>query len=109
MSEKKNLSKDIARLKTEIKANLLQLFPELLKNTNIFTKSILNLLLKAPSPKEIRNLKEMTIQLILNNTSGNKVKITAKDILAFAKSSITISNKYLEKVLTSKFRRLIAI
>lgn len=107
--ERENLSKDIARLKTEIKANLVQLFPELLKNTNIFTKSILNLLLKAPSRKAIRNLKEKTIQRILDDTSGNKVKITAKDILALAKNSIAVSDKYLESVLTSKIRRLIAI
>lgn len=107
--ERENLSKDIARLKTEIKANLVQLFPELLKNTNIFTKSILNLLLKAPSRKKIRNLKEKTIQRILDNTSGNKVKITAKEILTLAKTSIAVSDKYLESVLSSKIRRLIAI
>jgi len=107
--ERENLSKDIARLKTEIKAILVQLFPELLKNTNIFTKSILNLLLKAPSRKAIRNLKEKTIQRILDDTNGNKVKITAKEILYLAKNSIAISDKYLEKVLTSKIRRLIAI
>ncbi|MBD3793398.1 MAG: IS110 family transposase [Campylobacterales bacterium] len=107
--ERESLSKDIARLKTEIKANVVQLFPELLKNTNIFTKSILNLLLKAPSRKAIKNLKEKKIQQILDDTSGNKVKITARDILTLAKTSIAVSDKYLEKVLTSKIRRLIAI
>lgn len=105
--ERENLSQDIARLKTEIKANLVQLFPELLKNTNIFTKSMLNLLLKAPSRSAIRNLKEKTIQRILDDTSGNKVRITAKDILVLAKTSIAVSDKYLEKVLTSKIRRLL--
>jgi len=107
--ERENLSKDIARLKTEIKAILVQLFPELLKNTNIFTKSILNLLLEAPSRKAIRNLKKQKIQRILDNTNGNRVKITAKEILTLAKTSIAISDKYLEKVLTSKIRRLITI
>jgi len=107
--ERENLSKDVAKLKTEIKAILIQLFPELLKNTNIFTKSILNLLLKAPSRKAIRNLKEKTIQKILDNTNGNRVKITAKEIHLLAKNSIAISDKYLEKVLTSKIRRLITI
>ena len=53
-----DISKDIARLKTEIKAILFQLFPELLNKTNLFTKSILYLLLKAP----IRNFKEKSIQ-----------------------------------------------
>ena len=107
--ERENLSKDIARLKTEIKANVVQLFPELLKNTNIFTKSMLHLLLKAPSRRAIRNLKEKTIQRILDDTSGNKVRISAKDIVALAKTSIAVSDRYLEKVLTSKIRRLVAI
>ena len=109
MREREILSKEIARLKTEIKAILAQLFPELLKNTNIFTKSILNLLLKAPGRKAIRNLKKQRIQKILDNTSGNKVRISAGEILSLAKNSIAISDKYLEKVLTSKIRRLIAI
>ena len=107
--ERESLSKEVARLKTEIKANLVQLFPELLKNTNIFTKSILNLLLQAPSRKAIRNLKKRKIQKLLDSTSGNKVRISAEEILSLAKNSIAISDKYLEKVLTSKIRRLIAI
>jgi len=107
--ERENLSKEIARLKTEIKAILTQLFPELLKYTNIFTKSILNLLLKAPSRKAIRNLKKRTIQRILDDNSGNKATINADEILSLAKNSIAISDKYLEKVLSSKIRRLIYI
>ncbi len=107
--ERESLSKEVARLKTEIKANLVQLFPELLKNTNIFTKSILNLLLQAPGRKAIRNLKKQKIQKLLDSTSGNKVRISAEEILSLAKTSIAISDKYLEKVLTSKIRRLIAI
>jgi len=79
------------------------------KNTNIFTRSILNLLLKAPSRKAIRNLKKQRIQKILDDTSGNKVRISADEILSLAKNSIAISDKYLEKVLTSKIRRLIYI
>jgi transposase len=105
--ERESLSKGIARLKTEIKANLTQLFPELLKNTNIFTKSMLNLLLQAPSRRAIRNLKEKKIQKILDSTSGNKVKISASEILSLAKNSIAVSDRHLEKVLTSKIRRLI--
>ncbi len=107
--ERESLSKDIARLKTEIKANLVQLFPELLNNSNIFTKSILNLLLQAPSRRAIRNLKKQKVQKILDSISGNKVRITAEEILSLAKNSIAISDIYLEKVLTSKIRRLITI
>jgi len=107
--ERESLSKEVARLKTEIKANLVQLFPELLNNSNIFTKSILNLLLQAPSRRAIRNLKKQKIQKLLDSTSGNKVRITAEEILFLAKNSIAISDRYLEKVLTSKIRRLLSI
>ena len=107
--ERESLSKEVAKLKTEIKAILVQLFPELLNNTNVFTKSILNLLLQAPSRRAIRNLKKQKIQKILDSTSGNKVRISATEIRSLAKSSIAISDKYLEKVLTSKIRRLITI
>ena len=44
-----------------------------------------------------------------SSTSGNKVRISAEEILSLAKNSIAISDKYLEKVLSSKIRRLITI
>jgi len=106
--ERESLSKEIAKLKTEIKANLIQLFPELL-HINIFTKSILNMLLKAPSAKSIRNFKKHKLQKLLDTHSGNKAKISAVDIISMANSSIAISDKYLETVLTSKIRRLFSI
>ena len=68
---------------------------------------MLNLLLQAPSRRAIRNLKEKKIQKILDSTSGNKVKISASEILSLAKNSIAVSDRHLEKVLTSKIRRLI--
>lgn len=46
--ERDALAKNISRLKTEIKNVLHVLFPELADNVNIFTKTILKLLLKAP-------------------------------------------------------------
>ena len=104
--ERESLSCEIAKLKTEIKTSLQQLFPELSKNYNIFTKSILYLLLEAPSAKRIRNFKEKKIERFLNEMSGNKTSVKAKDILNLAKNSIAISNKHLEIILTSKIRRL---
>ncbi len=107
--EREGLAKQIAKLKTEIKTSVNTLFPEMLKNTNIFTRSILNLLLYAPSRKRIRNLKQKTIERILNDTKGNKSRISAADILSLAKSSIGINDKHLELVLQSKIRRLFSI
>ena len=56
--EKDKLTSQISAIKTDMKSIVNQLFPEMLKNTNIFTKSSLNLLLQAPSKRVIRNLKE---------------------------------------------------
>ena len=56
--EKEKLTNQMSSIKTDIKSLVNQLFPEMLKNTNIFLKSSLNLLLQAPSKRIIRNLKE---------------------------------------------------
>lgn len=106
LKERESLSKQIASMKSDIKALVDLLFPELSKNTNIFTKSILHLLLQAPSRKRIRNLKEKKIARILSQACGNKAGITAKEILTLAKRSIALNDSSLEKVLQSKIRRL---
>jgi len=80
LRERVALSQEVAKLKTEIKALVDQLFYELSKNYNIFTKSILHLLLQAPSRKRVRNLKEQKIQRILDSASQGKSTISAKSI-----------------------------
>jgi len=106
--EKEKLTNQISAIKTDIKALVNQLFPEMLKNTNIFSKSSLNLLLQAPSKRVIRNLKEKKIASLLNkgNQRGAKAKISASDILSLAKNSIGINNPSLEKILISKIKQL---
>ena len=107
LREREALTKEIASLKTDIKGLVDRLFPELSKNTNIFTRSILYLLLQAPSRKRIRNLKEKKIARILQKASGNKATLEAKEILSWAKGSIGINDSGLETVLQSKIRRLL--
>jgi transposase len=106
--EKEKLTNQISAIKTDIKALVNQLFPEFLKNTNIFSKSSLNLLLQAPSKQAIRNLKEKKIASLLNkdNQRGAKAKISANDILLLAQNSIGINNPSLEKILISKIKQL---
>ena len=106
--EREKLTNQISAIKTDIKSIVNQLFPEMLKNTNVFSKSSLNLLLQAPSKRIIRNLKERTIQRYLstNITKGAKPKLSASEILSLAKSSIGINNKSLETVLISKIKQL---
>ena len=106
--EKEKLTNQVSAIKTDIKSILNQLFPEILKNTNIFSKSSLNLLLQAPSKRIIRNLKERTIERYLSAdiTKGAKPTISANEILSLAKASIGINNQSLEKILVSKIEQL---
>ena len=106
--EKDKLTAQISAIKTDMKSIVNQLFPEMLKNTNIFTKSSLNLLLQAPSKRVIRNLKEKKIAKLLScdNAKGKKPSITANEILSLAKNSIGINNQSLEKILVSKIKQL---
>ena len=106
--EKDKLTFTISAIKTDIKSIVNQVFPEMLKNTNIFTKSSLNLLLQAPSKRVVRNLKEKKIAKLLScdNAKGNKPKITASEILSLAKNSIGINNPSLEKILISKIKQM---
>jgi len=106
--EKEKLTNQISAIKTDIKSIVNQIFPEMLKNTNIFSKSSLNLLLQAPSKRIIRNLKERTIKRYLSDdiTRGAKPKISESEILSLAKNSIGINNKSLEKILVSKIKQM---
>ena len=106
--EKEKLINSMSALKTDMKSIVNQVFPEMLKNTNIFSKSSLNLLLQAPSKRIIRNLKEKKIAKLLSSDTmrGAKPKVGASEILALAKNSIGINNQSLEKILISKIKQL---
>ncbi len=97
----------LRKSKIDIKGMADRLFPELSKNTSVFTRSILHLLLQAPSCKLIRSLKEKKIARILQEASGNKATLSAKEILGWAKGSIGINDTGLEIELQSKIRRLL--
>ena len=104
--ERDKLSEDIAKIKTEIKSDLIILFPELEKKVNVFTKTMLLLLEKYSASNSIANLRTSQIDAILNKTQGNKMKISAKELKILAKNSIGFGDRYLEKVLNLKIIRL---
>ncbi|MBC8525973.1 MAG: IS110 family transposase [Candidatus Cloacimonetes bacterium] len=107
--ERDHLSQNVARLKTEIK-NLLQvLFPELEHNTNVFTKTMLKLLLKAPGRFPIMKMRPQVIGRIFKTTRGNRIRIAPSTLINLAKKSIGVQNDMLEVVLKSKIERLIFI
>lgn len=101
------LSKDIARLKTEIKTHLYILFPELVRDYNIFTKVMLKLLLKAPGAHLIKKMKPVQIERVINKTGGNKLqKITPRELVRLAKRSIAHNDEALQSVLIMKIKML---
>lgn len=101
------LSKDIAKLKTEIKTHLYILFPELVRDYNIFTKVMLKLLLKAPGAHLIKKMKPVQIERVINKTGGNKLqKITPRELVRLAKRSIAHNDEALQSVLIMKIKML---
>jgi len=105
-----NLSKDVAKLKTEIKSHLHILFPELVRDYNVFTKVMLRLLLKAPGAHPIKKMKPIQLERIINKTSGNKLqKITSRELVRLAKKSIAHKDEALQSVLIMKIEMLLFI
>jgi len=107
--ERDKLAQNVARLKTEIKNVLQVLFPELSKHTNVFTKTMLSLLLKAPGRFPILKMRPQQIARLFSKTKGNKIKISPHELKTLAKNSIGIKDVSLEKVLILKIKRLIFI
>lgn len=107
--ERDRLSKETAKLKTEIKNHLQILFPELVNNYNVFTKTMLFLLLKAPGAFPIKNMKPIQIERIFNKTAGNKVQISPRELVKMAKSSFGIDDKNLQTILITKIETLLFI
>ena len=105
--ERENISKQIAKIKTEIK-NLLQiLFPELIANFNVFTKTFLMLLYKAPGAFPIKRLKPQQIKRIFDKSNGNKVQISPKKLIKMAKRSFGIEDEYRQAILVMKIEMLL--
>jgi transposase len=107
--ERDALSQNLAKLKTEIKNILQIIFPELCSHYNVFTKTMLNLMAKAPGKSQIQKMKPQQIARIFNKTKGNKVKIIPAELIKLAKNSIGMEDESLEKLLTIKIERLIFI
>jgi len=85
---REDLSKQVARAKTQLKQHVNVVFPELMVNYNIFTDTILAILEKYPTTEIISRTSEKKIQSVINNIPGRKSNITAKIIKELAKQSI---------------------
>jgi len=78
-------------------------------NYNIFTKGMLQLLLRIPSARIAREMEEEDIKRILDEISpkkGRKLAITPHEIVEIAHNTISIDDPNREEVLKSRIRRL---
>ena len=110
--EREKLAKEVSHLKDEILRCLYNLFPELERNFNVFTKGMLNFLLKFPSAKSIQKAKKRVVEYEFSmafDNKGRKPSFTAEDIVELASKSIGIKSKALEEILVSKINRLLMI
>jgi len=111
--EKESLSeiKMLYRQKEKLKCIYL-LFPELERNFNIFTKGMLNFLLKFPSAVSIKRAKREIVEYEFSqafNGRGKKPSFSADDIIKLANKSIGINSKAMEEILVSNIKRLLMI
>lgn len=110
--EREKLSKEASHLKDEILRCLFNLFPELERTYNVFTKGMLQFLLKFPSARKIKKAKRRTVEYEFNKAfegRGKKPSFTANDIIELASKSIGIDSKALEEILITKINMLLTI
>lgn len=105
--ERESLSKDNAKLKTEIKSVLNYLFPELENEIDLFTQSNLEVLKVFPSAKSVIKYGVKKIEREINKVTSNTTRISSERLLELAVKSIGIDARYSEIALLSKIERLL--
>lgn len=105
--EREMLIEEISKVKTQIKSLLSQSFRELLGRVDVFSKTILNVLLKYPTIVAIEGAKEKELEKLLNTSGGRKVSISASELKELAKNSVGSRDENLGIILVSKIRILL--
>lgn len=89
---RERISKDVTRLKIQLKVDLSICFPEIL-STDVYGKGIMNLLAEFSSPKDIINASYKEISdAIRAGTKGCCINITPLELQRMAKSSVGINS-----------------
>lgn len=107
MRERESISKNIAKLKTEILTLLNYLFPELERAVNVFTQSNLEVLKVFPSAKSARKYNLRKLEKELNKATVHKTRISTELLAELASKSIGIDARFSEITLVSKVDRLL--
>jgi len=101
--EKENISNQIAQIKSEIKRLLYLLFPEIVRNGNVFSSGIISILKIFPSSWSIKNIpEEKFVSLVEKYLPKKGKKPNLKLIYQMAKNSIAYYYPHYEKILKMK-------
>lgn len=97
---REDLSKQIAKVKTQLKQHVNIVFPELSGEFNIFTDTILELLINFPTTQAVTKAKSSEIKKVINSISGRRSAVTVEKLKVLAKHSIGRSSSKLEIIIT---------
>jgi len=88
---REQLSEEVAKAKTRLKADLSVAFPEIL-SLNVFTDSILNFIAEFPSPKVVIKAGERQLNEAMTQGKGRKSTVSVEAIIRMAADSIGIDS-----------------
>jgi len=107
--EREEVVNEAARLKTQVKQVVFNIFKELGDRVDVLTKSMLEFLLEVPSARVAREKGVEGVREVIeriNRGRGRRIKLRAEDVVEIANRTISIDDENLEKVLISRVRRL---
>lgn len=106
-AEYEQITRQVARLKTQIRQQVHALFPELASSSSLFSQRILQLLLAFPSAQAMAHATPAQLEASWAHlSSGRRSRVTAQYLYDSACSSIGFSTPQREAVLRSKIRQL---
>lgn len=90
---------EISKIKTLIKQYLYPVFPEADRNIDIFSKTFMSIIIKAPSAKSISSKTTKELEEFVDYEKGRKVSVDK--IINLAKESVGIESKSYESFITT--------
>ena len=106
--ERESLCHLMAATKVEIKRVLWTIFPELESIRNLYTRAMLRFLQQYPSARLVRGAKPRAIAKALKHRLvGNKLTLTAEDILKAAQNSVAVVSPAKEIIVQGKIATLL--
>jgi len=106
---RESITRDVAKTKTHLKQMLNIAFPELLKSANVFTDTLLHILIQFPSAKAIRKATKKGIRKTFYNLTksrGKNPNLNPDQLYELAKKSIGTADESLEMAIQFDIKHL---